>query len=252
MEEDQFKINLAITIGGDGTILYAVQQFQNRQVPPLFTIAQGTLGFLCQYGIQEAPNELKRITNKIMVQKEIEVQQKMRLKLKLFNKQEEKPIEKFNVLNEIVIYRDGNQTMILDLYLNNKFFTTVKGDGLILNTPTGSTAYALSSGGSIIQPTLKAISIVPISPHSLSFRPIVLSYDVEIKIQLSKDSRVAGKISGDGQKDIYLNHNQFIILKISNYSAPVICDKEGQNQLQFFHSWMDKLKILLKWNANFA
>ncbi len=105
------------------------------------------------------------------------------------------------VLNEVVVDRGPSPYLSnIDLYIDGKHITTVQGDGLIVSTPTGSTAYAVAAGASMIHPSVPAIMVTPICPHSLSFRPIVVPAGVELKICVSPDSRNSVWVSFDGRK----------------------------------------------------
>ena len=104
------------------------------------------------------------------------------------------------VLNEMVVDRGPSPYLSnVDLYIDGKHITTVQGDGLIVSTPTGSTAYAVAAGASMIHPSVPAIMITPICPHSLSFRPIVVPAGVQLKICVSPDSRNSAWVSFDGR-----------------------------------------------------
>lgn len=113
------------------------------------------------------------------------------------------------VLNEMVVDRGPSPYLSnVNLYIDGKYITTVQGDGLIVSTPTGSTAYAVAAGASMIHPSVPAIMITPICPHSLSFRPIVVPAGVELKICVSPDSRNSAWVSFDGRnrQEIEVGH----------------------------------------------
>lgn len=111
------------------------------------------------------------------------------------------------VLNEVVIDRGPSPYLSnIDLFLDGKHITSVQGDGLIISTPTGSTAYSGSAGGSMVHPSVPCIMVTPICPHSLSFRPIVVPAGVELKISISPDSRNTSWVSFDGRNHQELLH----------------------------------------------
>lgn len=118
-----------------------------------------------------------------------------------------KPSTNILVLNEVVIDRGPSPYLSnIDLFLDGKHITSVQGDGLIVSTPTGSTAYAVAAGASMIHPSVPAIMVTPICPHSLSFRPIVVPAGVELKISVSPDSRNTSWVSFDGRNRQELFH----------------------------------------------
>lgn len=117
-----------------------------------------------------------------------------------------RPAANILVLNEVVIDRGPSPYLSnIDLFLDGKHITSVQGDGLIISTPTGSTAYSGSAGGSMVHPSVPCIMVTPICPHSLSFRPIVVPAGVELKISISPDSRNTSWVSFDGR-----NHQQLL------------------------------------------
>ena len=112
--------------------------------------------------------------------------------------------------------------IIAELILNSYFF---QGDGLIVSTPTGSTAYAVAAGASMIHPSVPAVMVTPICPHSLSFRPIVVPAGVELKISVSPDSRNTAWVSFDGRKRQELCHGDSLRVNTSIYPIPSICSQ---------------------------
>jgi NAD+ kinase len=128
------------------------------------------------------------------------------------------------------------------LYINGYKITSVQGDGLIISTPTGSTAYAMAAGASMCHPSVPSIIIAPICPHSLSFRPIVVPAGVELKIQLSSDARNTASFSVDGRANHELNHGYQICVTTSEYPLATLC-RNGQ-----LNDWFEGLAICLNWN----
>lgn len=150
----------------------------------------------------------------------------------------------FLVLNEIVIDR-GLSAFIsnVDLYLNGKLITRVQGDGLIISTPTGSTAYALAAGSSMVHPSVQSILITPICPHSLSFRPISVPAGVELKVMLSPEARHSAWVSFDGRNRQELSHGDVLRVTTSVHPVPSVARND---QLQ---DWFDSLADCLHWNV---
>lgn len=146
-------------------------------------------------------------------------------------------------LNEIVVSRGPSPFLSnLDLYVNDYLITTVQGDGLIISTPTGSTAYAMAAGASMSHPSVPAIIIAPICPHSLSFRPIVVPAGVELKIALSVDARHTAWYSIDGRNTNELKHGYYLSITTSEYPLPSICRSDQIND------WFEGLAMCLHWN----
>lgn len=159
------------------------------------------------------------------------------------NKQS-KPPTNLLVLNEVVIDRGPSPYLSnIDLFLDGKHITSVQGDGLIVSTPTGSTAYAVAAGASMIHPSVPAIMVTPICPHSLSFRPIVVPAGVELKISVSPDSRNTSWVSFDGRNRQELFHGDSLRVTTSIYPVPSIC---AQDQIS---DWFDSLAECLHWNV---
>ncbi|VEN60671.1 unnamed protein product [Callosobruchus maculatus] len=133
--------------------------------------------------------------------------------------------------------------LFADLFLDGKYITSVQGDGLIVSTPTGSTAYAVAAGASMIHPSVPAIMVTPICPHSLSFRPIVVPAGVELKITVSPESRNTAWVSFDGRNRQELCHGDSLRVTTSIYPVPSIC---AQDQIS---DWFDSLATCLHWNV---
>merc|ERR1712088_92633 len=155
-----------------------------------------------------------------------------------------KPATNQLVLNEVVIDRGPSPYLSnIDLYLDGKLITSVQGDGLIVSTPTGSTAYAVAAGASMIHPSVPAIMVTPICPHSLSFRPIVVPAGVELKISVSPDSRNTAWVSFDGRNRQELTHGDSLHVTLSIYPIPSIY---AQDQIS---DWFASLAECLHWNV---
>ena len=160
-------------------------------------------------------------------------------------KEEEiEPIECLSI-NEITISRGPTSSLSnLDLYANDYLITSVQGDGLIMATPTGSTAYAMAAGASLCHPGVAATLIVPICPHSLSFRPIVVpaSAGIELKIKLNSAARSAEAFcSIDGRVNVRLTHASQVIVTASQYPVPFVCRSDQVNE------WFEALATCLNW-----
>lgn len=190
------KIALQIAIGGDGTILRVFHDYHEKIHAPILGINLGSLGFLADVASQELEQCLKDFLNKKSF-----VEERLLLQGRVEN---ETP---HLALNDLVLHRGKYPSLIeFSLYVNGNFFNTFRADGIILATPTGSTAYSLAAGGPIVYPLLDAYVLTPISPHTLSQRPIVLSSDHEIEIRLATGKNVAAEILSDGRSVSVLNN----------------------------------------------
>lgn len=197
------KCDLIIVIGGDGSILSA-SRIAAKQNLPILGINRGTLGFLTDI----KPNNITKI-DEILSGKYNE-ESRCLLKTSIENKTKD-TISNI-ALNEVAFFpRISGQLIEFSVYVDNQFLCAYRSDGLIIATPTGSTAYALSSGGPIIHPSLKNIVLVPVLSHNLSSRPIVLSNKSEIRISFS--DKIINKliILCDGQIQNSITSNSIIV-----------------------------------------
>jgi len=209
---DFHKLDFLIALGGDGTILSAARAVGSRETP-IIGIHLGELGFLAEVTIDEMFNRLDQIING-----NYSTQPRMVLKATLSKNGSAKT---FYALNDFVIDRGKSQRIInLELYAGDNFISSYKSDGLIIATPTGSTAYSLSAGGPIMMPKLSAIAITPLSPHALSLRPIVLPDDQIIEIRSMEEGEVAFAV--DGQVSEYFSSNTKVIINKSSYKINMI------------------------------
>lgn len=182
-------VDFLLCLGGDGTLIAGVRIFSNPTVPVL-GVHIGGLGFLAQI----TPKELTEKLNMIKFG-ESTTQERLVLDAQISNSDKSHfAINDFVVQNEIA-YRVTS----LSLYIDGKHVSDYKSDGIIISTPTGSTAYSLSSGGPIVQPDVFSIIVTPIAPHSLTSRPLVLPADVDIEFRFNGDSEKELKLISDGQ-----------------------------------------------------
>jgi len=185
-------VDWVVVLGGDGTLLGAARKVGKYGVP-ILGVNIGGLGFLT-----EIP--LKRLYPAIemMLKGQLEVESRLMLETKVQRKGEE--IFLFLVLNDVVINKGALSRIIdLDVYINDQFLTTFRADGLIISTPTGSTAYNLSAGGPILYPTMANFILTPICPFTLTNRPIILPDSDNIYIMMGKESDEKVKLTFDGQ-----------------------------------------------------
>lgn len=186
------EADMLIALGGDGTILSAAKSI-GVSGTPIFGVNLGKLGFLAEF----APDELKTAVENVLVQK-YHVEERLLLEASTPSL----PGQTLFAVNDIVVDKSRSARVIdIETYINGTFAVTYRGDGLIISTPTGSTAYALSNGGPIVTPTAKVIGITPIAPHTLSGRPLVVpdtdtirvvAYATANEILLASDGQEAG------------------------------------------------------------
>lgn len=185
------EADLIVAIGGDGTLLFAAQLALARGVP-LLGVNRGRLGFLTDI----RPDEMLRSIDDI-VEGRFETDERQLLAVRLPT-EGGRPHE-YRALNDVVVQRQATGRMVeLEVWVNGSFVNTHGGDGLVIATSTGSTAYALSCGGPIVHAALDAAVIAPISPHTLSDRPIVLARDSRIEVRLVERSGMRAQVTCDG------------------------------------------------------
>ena len=217
--EDFIKLDFLLALGGDGTMLSAARAVGNRNTP-ILGIHLGELGFLAEVTSNEMFDRLNMVESG-----NYGLQKRMVIKAEINNG--EGPIT-FFALNDFVIDRGKSHRMItLRLKSNERFVADYKADGLIIGTPTGSTAYSLSAGGPIIMPKLKAIVVVPISPHTLNLRPIVLPEDRILEISFPNDGVDKIAFAVDGQVNEYLDPQAKISIQKALFDIQMIDFKDS-------------------------
>jgi NAD+ kinase len=191
-----------IILGGDGTILRAARLMSDRQIPML-GIRFGRLGFLAELSGQTYEKELRKILDgKYSIDE--------RMMLEAFIDDTDGPMY---ALNDTVVTRYQSSKLItMEVYINDIYMNTFRSDGLIVATPTGSTAYSLSCGGPIVTPAMNAFIISPVCPHMLSNRPTVVSGDSEITLRF-KELSDGCMLSMDGQEDIPLQAKNVVRIR---------------------------------------
>lgn len=183
------QADLIIVIGGDGSLLRTAHSASTLGVP-ILGINRGRLGFLTDISPEHMEVQILEILNG-----QYQIEERFLLQAHV----DEQP--KHDALNDVVLYAGSIARMIeFELYIDKQFVYSLRSDGLIVATATGSTAYALSAGGPIIHPALQAIVISPLSPHTLTSRPIVVDNSVEIELVISSTRGMRPKFSCDGQQ----------------------------------------------------
>lgn len=221
------KVDLLIVLGGDGTILSVLRSIINCNTK-LFGINIGTLGFLSEVKPKNIQSTLKKIfADKFYIDERLMIQVEIM--------REKKCIKKFHALNEVVISHSGLARLIqLKTKINQKKLTTYHADGLIIATPTGSTAYSLSAGGPIIYPSLNTLIITPICPHSFTQKPIVIPDEKTIEIEVQEKEKVRASV--DGQQSIELKEGDIVKITKHGQAQFIRMSNEG-----FFKTLRQKL-----------
>jgi NAD+ kinase len=175
--DNQIKLECILSFGGDGTFLRAAHLSLNNSAP-LLGINMGKLGFLSDSNLHELENSIDQIKNqKFKIQK--------RMLLKIWLKRQNKVVFSSLALNDAVIYKGETPRLIeIKLFSNRRFVLTTRCDGIIVSTPTGSTAYSLAAGGPLMSPVLDAIIVSPLNPHVLSVRPMVFAAEDKLHFKV--------------------------------------------------------------------
>lgn len=190
-EEFGAAADLVIAVGGDGTMLYASRLVAGHDVP-LLGINRGRLGFLADI----TPGEMLRRLDEVL-SGDYDEDRRLMLEAVIANGAE--PPRRALALNDVVIQkRETGRMLDFENWIDGVYVNTHGGDGLVIATPTGSTAYALSGGGPIIHPGLDAIALVPICPHTLSDRPIVVRADARIEVRVLERPDTRAEVACDG------------------------------------------------------
>jgi NAD+ kinase len=204
-----------VVLGGDGTLLGAARRVGKYGIP-ILGVNIGGLGFLT-----EIP--LKRLYNAVemMLQGQLEAESRLMLETRVLRDKSE--ICRFLVLNDVVINKGALARIIdLDVYINDQFLTTFRADGLIISSPTGSTAYNLSAGGPILYPTLANFVVTPICPFTLTNRPIILPDSDTVSIEMGKGSEEKVSLTFDGQVGFDFSYGDRVVINKSQNKIKLI------------------------------
>jgi NAD+ kinase len=201
--------DLLVVLGGDGTLIHAAHLLDGRAAP-ILGVNMGSLGFMT-----EVPQSEMYATLELILSGKATLSERMKLRVHLHKHGQAPPALDAEVLNDVVIAKNALSKMAeLDTRYGGAFVTTYKADGVIVATPTGSTAYALGAGGPILFPTMRGVIVAPICPHTLTQRPIVLPDDRDIDILLMNDSEVF--LTLDGHSGVRLERGDRVQVKQSD------------------------------------
>ncbi|KAF3986922.1 hypothetical protein FT663_04157 [Candidozyma haemuli var. vulneris] len=229
------SFDLVLTLGGDGTVLYVSNLFQ-RIVPPVMSFALGSLGFLTNFKFDQFQQRMTTVLDT-----GVRAYMRMRFTCRI-HRSDGSLICEQQVLNELVVDRGPSPYVTnLELYGDGSLLTVAQADGLIIATPTGSTAYSLSAGGSLVHPGVSAISVTPICPHTLSFRPILLPDGMFLKVKVPAESRASAWASFDGKVRTELNKGDYVTVQASAFPFPTVRSSKTE--------YFDSVSRNLNWNV---
>ena len=231
-EELAEQADFVIVLGGDGTLL-GVARLTAARGTPILGINLGGLGFLTQVAVDEAQQAVDRV-----LKGDFEVDRRITLEVTVQRSTNDlRRMDRFVAVNDVVLNRGPTGRMLqLEVRANGEPFCTYRADGLIIATPTGSTAYALSAGGPIVFPTLGVVVLAPICPHTLSNRPIVLpdSFEIEVRVQVSDHDAT---MTVDGQESSMVGAEDAIRVKRGSHGVALVRSEHG-----YFEVWRNKLR----------
>ena len=217
--DDFYKTDFLLTLGGDGTILSVTRAVGHRKTP-ILGVHLGELGFLAEVTVDDMFNRLDMVTAG-----NYSLHKRMILKGEIINGNGP---QIFYALNDFVIDRGKSHRIItMRLSANDHDIADYKADGLIIATPTGSTAYSLSAGGPIMIPQMNAMVVSPVSPHTLSLRPIVFPSDQTLEIKFLDDATDEIAFAVDGQVNEYLNPKSKIFIQKAPFEIRMITFKDS-------------------------
>ncbi|MCB0411319.1 MAG: NAD(+)/NADH kinase [Bdellovibrionales bacterium] len=224
-------IDLALVLGGDGTYLEAVRLLKG-QMTPILGINLGSLGFLTVHREEDWLKYLKAaLCGKL--------ESRPRSMLKISLKSGSKTLSQWSALNDVVIERGPDSHLIgISIYVGKQLINPVKSDGLIISTPTGSTAYNLAAGGPILHPESRSFVVTPICPHSLTSRPTILPDDQTLRFQLTEKSKRAF-LTIDGQKYGEITPRNVVVIERADTDHFVLRDPHHN----YFELLREKLKF---------
>ena len=202
------RVDLMLVLGGDGTMIATARMLGDTQVP-VIGVNYGGLGYLAEFPIEEMFPALEAI-----LAGQYKVQQRLMLEVELWRSHE--LVTRNRVLNDVVVNKSALARIVeIEAYLNDQFVNLFRADGLIVSTPTGSTAYNLSAGGPIIFPSMNAMVITPICPFTLSNRPIVVPDDSVIEVRLITENEDVA-LTLDGQVGFELQAADRVLIRKSH------------------------------------
>ena len=229
------EADLIVCLGGDGTILRLAGKMIDRVIPVL-GVNLGSLGFLTEVKVDEVFDELKSLLGG-----HFEIEERSMLSCLACSEHGGSAVRRFQALNDIVINREGlTRYMMVDLKLNSEPVTRFFGDGIIIATPTGSTAYSLSAGGPIVHPSLSDLVVTPICPHAAAMRSLVVSGDKKLEIRITCDNeKEKALLTADGQDNLEIDNSYVVEVGAAVNRFPLI----KSSKRSYFGTLREKFKI---------
>ncbi len=228
--------DMLLSLGGDGTLLYAARLLRGGG-PPILGVNLGRVGFLADVNVEELPSVLNGILGR-----EYTLRRRMMLEVEV--RKGRKLLAHDLCLNEIAFAGVlGSQMVDLEVCAFGRFLTQYRVDGLLVSTPTGSTAYSLSAGGPIVHPSVESILLTPLNPQSLSVRPLLLPAYHELTIRSGRDSGASVNLFTDGRKHGELGPKDIAIIRRSELATYILRPKNA--------SYFDALRNKLGWSGSY-
>jgi NAD+ kinase len=211
---DPAEIDALLTLGGDGTLLRGARLLAGREVPVL-GVNLGRLGFLTTCSLEEMELSLRRFVEGDYISD-------ARMSLKATLADGTRSERTWSALNDVVIRQGGKaRVMRLRITVNGEMIAAFGGDGLVIATPTGSTAYSLSAGGPVVDPSLECIALAPISAHALSIRPLILPSDATVVVRVEEDDNDQ-LVTIDGQIGTTFMSNQSLVVERAAHAVLLV------------------------------
>ena len=222
---------LAIALGGDGTVLSTARLIADRQLP-IYGANLGNFGFLTTSALEDFESDFERI-----ISGDFEIDDRMVIRAELIGNGGRR--REFFALNDLVLHKGAiSRPIVISLEAGNDLVGAFPADGVIISTPTGSTAYSLSAGGPIMYPQMQAVTITPISAHSLAVRPLCIPAEIPITL-MEKSKHEEVLLTIDGQENVKVTEEDRIVITRAGYIARLVRPFEG--------SFFDRLRSKLKW-----
>ncbi len=231
VDEMPSKVDMAIVLGGDGTMLWAARLFSESKTP-LLGVNLGGMGYITEVASSDLITVMEQVlAGNYTLEK--------RIMLSVEHRRDNENLTKLHALNDVIVNKGTRATIIeLEVLVDDVFITRYRADGLIVSTPTGSTAYSLSAGGPILYPTLNSLLLTPICPHTLTNRPIVLPGDANVDIRLISVS-----------DDVILTHDGIVSGNIA--SGDIIAIRRSSLSTSLImptgHDHFEAMKTKLRW-----
>lgn len=249
-------VDFIVCIGGDGVLLHAAHLFK-QAVPPLVSFNLGSLSFLTNYEFSSYQKAIRDViygtsddsTNTSLCKipdcysEGVLITLRMRLLCEIYRRNQIDPDHSYECLNEVVVDRGASPYLTnLECFENGRLITRVQADGIMLATPTGSTAYSVAAGGSMVHPHVPAILITPICPHSLTFRPVILPDYADVELRVADNSRGNGWVSFDGRDRQVIQRGDRVRVRMSPHPVPTVTRVDQTSD------WFTSLERCFGWN----